>query len=54
MQVNDSECSSVELYVSSDKGHTLKASATFNGSILTGTINLVSLEFQIIMYRVPA
>lgn len=46
VQVNDSECNSLDLYVSPGKGHAVKAFAVFNGSILTGRIALVSSKFN--------
>ena len=46
VQVNDSECNSLDLYVSPGKGHTVKAFAVFNGSILTGRIALVSSKLN--------
>ena len=41
MQVNDSDCNSLDLYVSPGKGYTVKGFAEFNGPVLTGWIELV-------------
>ena len=42
MQVNDSECNSLDLYVAPGEGYTVKGFAVFNSTMLTGMITLVS------------